>query len=151
SPIPWVLSARTESALHSQAARLSAHIEASDARPEDVGLALATTRSAFEYRAVIVGHDAADLRTGLDALAAGIEAPNLHLGLAADGGRTAFVYTGQGAQRAGMGRDLYAAHPVFATALDEVCDAFDGLLDEPLRDVMFASEDSTRAELLHQT
>ncbi|MFD9741631.1 beta-ketoacyl synthase N-terminal-like domain-containing protein, partial [Umezawaea sp. NPDC059074] len=130
---PWVLSARSEPALRAQAARLRAHTAA----PADIGLALATTRTAFEHRAVILG----DHRAGLDALATGAEAPTLYRGSAADAGRTAFLFTGQGAQRAGMGRQLHAAHPVFAAALDEVCAAFDGLLDRPLRDVLFAAED----------
>ncbi len=150
-PVPWVLSARTESALQAQAARLSARLAASSPKPEDIGFALATTRSAFEHRAVILGRNVTDLHTGLNALASGIDAPNLHRGSAPDAGRTAFLYTGQGAQRAGMGRDLYAAHPIFAAALDEVCDAFAGLLDEPLRDIMFAPEDTPHAHLLHQT
>ena len=130
---PWVLSARTEPALRAQAARLRAH----PAAPADIGLALATTRTAFEHRAVILG----DHRAGLDALATGVDVPTLHRGSAVDAGRTAFLFTGQGAQRAGMGRELHAAHPVFAAALDEVCAAFDGLLDRPLRDVLFAAED----------
>jgi 5-hydroxydodecatetraenal polyketide synthase CpkA len=132
--VPWVLSARTEPALRAQATRLRPHLDTAD--PADLGLALATTRSNFEHRAVILGQDEADLRAGLDALAGGTTAPNLHRGTALDAGRTAFLFTGQGAQRAGMGRDLAAAYPVFAAALDEVCAAFDGLLDVPLSTAM---------------
>ncbi|TDO36758.1 type I polyketide synthase [Paractinoplanes brasiliensis] len=143
--IPWVLSARTEAALRAQATRLGDHLDAS---PADIGLALATTRTSFEHRAVILGPD---LRAGLSALAAGAPAPNLHVGSAAGSGRTAFLLTGQGAQHAGMGRRLAAAYPVFAAFLDEACAAFDGLLDEPLRDVMWAAEGSPRARLLHLT
>ena len=145
-PRPWVLSARSEPALQAQAARLRGHLDAG-ADPAGAGLALATTRSAFEHRAVILGSGEEDLRAGLDALVAGGVAPNLHIGSTVDAGRTAFLFTGQGAQRAGMGRELAAAHPVFAAALDEVCAAFDGLLDEPLRDVMWADD----ARLLHET
>ncbi|MFV2098692.1 SDR family NAD(P)-dependent oxidoreductase [Micromonospora sp. LOL_014] len=135
TPAPWVLSARGEPALRAQAARLRAHLGEPGTDPVALGAALATTRTAFPNRAVIVGRTAADLRDGLDALVAGAPAPGLHRGEAA-GGRTAFLFTGQGAQRPGMGRRLYAVHPVFAAALDETCAAFDGLLDGPLRERM---------------
>ncbi|MFD3701436.1 SDR family NAD(P)-dependent oxidoreductase, partial [Streptomyces sp. NPDC058646] len=161
-PLPWVLSARDEAGLRAQAARLRTYAEGSD--PADIGLALATTRTAFEQRAVVLGGVApeggpggrAGFLAGLDALASGAEAPNVQRGSAAGAGRTAFLFTGQGAQRAGMGRELYEAHPVFAAALDEVFAAFDGLLDVPLRDVMFAADaedgaDGGVAGLLHRT
>ncbi|SFD81849.1 type I polyketide synthase, partial [Streptomyces aidingensis] len=151
TPLPWVLSARGEDALRAQAARLRAHLDTTGADPGGIGLSLATTRSAFEHRAVILGRGAGELRAGLDALASGSAAPHLHRGTAADTARTAFLFTGQGSQYPGMGRGLYAAHPVFAAALDEICAAFDGLLDRPLRDLMFAPEDSPDAGLLHRT
>jgi 5-hydroxydodecatetraenal polyketide synthase CpkA len=145
NPAPWVLSARSDTALSAQASTLLAHLDTAEATPAEVGFALATTRSAFEHRAVILGRTAADYRAGLAAITAGTPAPNVHRGVAT--GRTAFLFTGQGAQRAGMGRELYAGHPVFAEALDEICAAFADLLDEPLRDVMFAEGSG----LLHRT
>ncbi|MEV5388054.1 type I polyketide synthase, partial [Streptomyces sp. NPDC052721] len=136
-PAPYVVTARDPEALRERAARLAAHVTDSGAGLADLGFSLATTRTAFEHRAVVLASDAEDLLAGLTGLATGTGAPNTVTGTANTPVRTAFLFTGQGAQRAGAGRELYAAQPVFAAALDEVCAAFDGLLEVPLRDVLF--------------
>ncbi|MEV6921195.1 type I polyketide synthase, partial [Amycolatopsis sp. NPDC051106] len=133
--VPWVLSGRSEAALRAQAARL-AGVEGD---PAGIGLALATTRSAFEHRAVLVG-DAAELADGVRALAKGDDVPGLVRGAVAEG-LTAFLFTGQGAQRAGMGRELHDRFPVYATAFDEICAAFDRHLDRPLKTVVLSGDD----------
>ncbi|MFC6500287.1 ketoacyl-synthetase C-terminal extension domain-containing protein [Streptomyces plicatus] len=52
---PWVLSARSETALRAQAARLLAHLRTTpDARPADIALSLATSRAALPHRAVVL-------------------------------------------------------------------------------------------------
>ncbi|MEU4473887.1 beta-ketoacyl synthase N-terminal-like domain-containing protein [Micromonospora sp. NPDC023888] len=141
--VPWTVSARTAAALRDQAARLHAHLSE---RPElslaAAGRALATTRTRFDHRAAVVAASRADLLGGLAALAAGERATNVVSGFAGTPPRTAFLFTGQGSQRPGMGRQLAAEFPVFAAALDEVCTHLDPHLPRPLREVMFADSDS---------
>ncbi|TPQ24188.1 type I polyketide synthase, partial [Streptomyces sporangiiformans] len=135
--VPWVLSARSEAALTAQAVRLRSAL-ADDCSPLDVGFSLATTRAALEHRAVVVGEDRAELLRGLDSVAQGAPAAGVVRGVARDdSGPMAVLFSGQGSQRAGMGRELYEAYPVFAEALDAVCAGFDRVLERPLREVMF--------------
>ncbi|MBI0382512.1 acyltransferase domain-containing protein, partial [Streptomyces albiflaviniger] len=114
------------------------------------GYSLAS-RSVFEHRAVVVGEDRETLLRGLESVAGRGIASGVVQGQAVPGGKTAFLFSGQGAQRLGMGRELYDAFPAFARALDEVCAYLDVLLDRPLREVVFATEGSADAELLDRT
>ncbi|MGK5546563.1 SDR family NAD(P)-dependent oxidoreductase [Streptomyces sp. URMC 127] len=137
--VPWVLSGKTAEALREQAQRLLSSADLAAASPADVGYSLAVTRSALEHRAAVVGAGTDELRAGLTALAAGEPAAHVVTGRAeATGGKAGFLFSGQGSQRIGMGRELYAAYPVFAAAYDEVC----ALLDAPV---------DVDSEELHQT
>ncbi|MER8188387.1 type I polyketide synthase [Kitasatospora sp. NPDC094015] len=131
---PWLLSGRTEEALREQAERLHAHL--ASGQDADPAAALATGRSAFEHRAVLLGADRPARLEALAALAAGRPHGRVVHGVAGRPGRTAFLLPGQGSQRAGMGAGLYAAQPVFADAFDEACAELDPLLERPLREVI---------------
>jgi acyl transferase domain-containing protein/D-arabinose 1-dehydrogenase-like Zn-dependent alcohol dehydrogenase/acyl carrier protein len=150
--IPWIVSAKSAQALRAQAGNLHHHLSTqAEGTPADIGNSLATTRTAFEHRAVIVGRRRDDFLDGLDALAQGRPAANLIEGTARRDGKIAFLFTGQGSQRAEMGRELHGAFPAFAQALDEACGHLDPHLDRPLRDIMFATAESADAGLLDQT
>ncbi|AZS88802.1 SDR family NAD(P)-dependent oxidoreductase [Streptomyces griseoviridis] len=151
APAPWLITARDDAALRAQAARLRDHLRTTEAHPADIGRALATTRARLDRRAVVLGTGRDTFLAGLDALASGTDAPHLVTGDVAGTGRTAVLFTGQGAQRARMGSELYASSPVFAAALDEVCAALDPHLRRPLRAVLSAPADSDDGALLHRT
>ncbi|SPM27233.1 type I polyketide synthase [Mycobacterium terramassiliense] len=146
--VPWVVSARSERALAGQAARLAAHVQAEPgADLVDVGWSLATTRSAFEHRAVLVGSDRAALLDGLAGLASGNPGAAAVVGSTRSMGKTVFMFPGQGSQRLGMGAALYGRFPEFARAFDEAAEALDGHLRLPLRKVIWGGD----PELLENT
>ncbi|MGH3374550.1 MAG: SDR family NAD(P)-dependent oxidoreductase [Actinoallomurus sp.] len=159
--IPWVLSAKSTTALRGQAARLLAEVrERTDLDPADVGAALVSTRSRFDHRAVVVGADLGELTAGLDAYVRGeptraslreSAGASLRESAGKAAGPTVFLFPGHGSQYPGMGRALYAEFAAFAGALDEVCAELDAHLDRPLSTVLFAEKGSAEAALLDRT
>ncbi|WP_233508478.1 type I polyketide synthase, partial [Spongiactinospora gelatinilytica] len=95
-------------------------------------------RAALENRSVVVAGDRDELLAGLDGLVPGAGPVS---------GRTGLLFSGQGSQRLGMGRELYESFPVFAGVVDEVCAVVDQVLDRPLREVMWGTD----AAALEQT
>ncbi|MBU3868940.1 SDR family NAD(P)-dependent oxidoreductase, partial [Streptomyces sp. 4503] len=145
--VPVLLSARTEDGVRAQARRLRSRIAAEPrAALTDLGFSLATSRAALEHRVALVAEGHEDALGALDALARGDHPAQTLRGVATEG-KVAFLFTGQGSQRLGMGRELYRTFPRFAQALDEVCAHLDGHLERPLKDVLFGDD----AEALDRT
>jgi acyl transferase domain-containing protein/NADPH:quinone reductase-like Zn-dependent oxidoreductase/acyl carrier protein len=149
--LPFLVSAKSEESLQDQAQRLHAHLEENPQLGQlDLAFSLATTRAHLDRRAVIVGSTRSDLLQALDALRTGAAGGGVVLD-SPGAGKTAFQFTGQGAQRAGMGADLYRRFPVFASALDAVCAELDPQLGRSLKDLMFTAEETPEAALLDET
>ncbi|NNG85370.1 SDR family NAD(P)-dependent oxidoreductase, partial [Streptomyces cacaoi] len=149
--IPWTLSGRTPAALRAQADRLLAHLreQPTAPRPLDIAHALATSRTPFPHRAAVVATDLDTLIRGLTSLAADEPDPAVTEGSGPPTAtpRWTFLFSGQGAQRLGMGRELYGRFGVFADAFDAVCAGLDVQLDRPLKEVVWGED----ADLLGRT
>ncbi|MET7403777.1 beta-ketoacyl synthase N-terminal-like domain-containing protein, partial [Dactylosporangium sp. NPDC005572] len=133
-PAVFLLGGHDEGARQAQAGRLAGHLRAHPDLPlPAVARALATARSPLPHRAAIVADGRDALLAALAAAEAGTEAPGLHRDDAAEG-RLAYLFTGQGSQRAGMAAGLHAAYPVYAAALDAACEHLDPVVRTLLLD-----------------
>ena len=137
APVPWVLSAHTETALAAQAARLRDHVGARPGLdPVDVGWSLATTRAALDHRAIVSGPDRDTLLARLENLASGRLDPAVVRGTAAPDRRPVLVFPGQGGQWPGMAERLRESSPEFADHLAECERALAPYVDWSLNDVL---------------
>ncbi len=135
------LSARDEAALAALVAKYAEFLEGHpEAKPADVCFTANIGRSQFRYRRAVVGETASALR---DRLASARNVVPKHTG------RVAFLFTGQGADLAGTGSQLYQTQPVFRRTLDR-CDALlRPQLEVPLLEVLYGP--SRQVLLLEQT
>ncbi|WP_271223799.1 acyltransferase domain-containing protein, partial [Streptosporangium carneum] len=141
-----------------------------DLDPADVAHSLATTRAVFEHRAVVLGHTRQELTDGVRALASNRLGSGVTTGAVSGTRDVAFLFTGQGSQRPGMGHDLYHAFPAYAQTVDRLTTLFDHHLTElghptptptptpspaltPLRDLLLtpAHHTATDPALIHRT
>jgi acyl transferase domain-containing protein len=129
--VPWPVSGKSEEALEAQIQQIAGLL---GRRPVDVGYSLSTGRSVFAHRAVLIA------RGGSVTTAARATVRESR-------GNTAYLFSGQGAQRLCMGRELYKRYSAFAGALDAVAEALDTRLERPLREVMWGEDE----EALNQT
>jgi acyl transferase domain-containing protein/acyl carrier protein len=136
--VPVLLSGKGTDALREHARRLLTRAEADDPPALlDLGHSLATARTALQDRAAVIATDRTELLRRLTALAEDRPSPGLVQSSAShNDGLTAFLFTGQGAQRLGMGRELYEAFPVFAAAFDAVL----AEVDLPLREIVWGED-----------
>ncbi|WP_229695727.1 type I polyketide synthase, partial [Streptomyces lacrimifluminis] len=147
--VPWLVSGRTAGALRAQAERLLSSVET---RPEldpiDVGFSLATGRSSFEHRAVVIGENREELLDGLRTLTEDGSVPGLVQGTTTDAGMITFVFPGQGTQWVGMGAQLLEESPAFAARLGECAAALAPFVDFDLIGVVKNGEALDRVDVV---
>ena len=136
--LPVLLSARGAPALLAQARQILP-VVTGDQPLRDICGTLATGRAALPQRAVVLAGDRETAAAGLHAVAAGAPSPAVVTGTPVPG-KVAFLFSGQGAQRLGMGRELAATFPVFAAAFGDLCDRLDPGLPRPLREILHGAD-----------
>ncbi|GAA3031580.1 hypothetical protein GCM10020000_05670 [Streptomyces olivoverticillatus] len=145
--VPWIVSARGAAAVRDQAAALLSHLEnGADRHPADIGLSLATSRSLFEHRAVVVGDGMEEMTAALRAIASDGPSSAVVRGVADVDGKTVFLFPGQGSQWAGMGAQLLKDSPVFAERIAECAEALAPFVDWSLVDVLRGVEGAPTLE-----
>jgi acyl transferase domain-containing protein/SAM-dependent methyltransferase len=130
------LSARSEAALNALRDSYANRLTRSDSDLADICYTANSGRAHFQERAVYLGASAAEMLGGATLRGTVQTQPDI-----------AFLFPGEGAQYAGMGKEFYDTQPVFRRALDECAAHFSGGLKEPLADVLWGRA----THLLHRT
>lgn len=103
----------------------------------DAAFSAATGRAGLRHRLAVIGSSADDVAQSLGRWRDGGSPASVCEGQAHSSRNIAFVFTGQGSQYAGMGRQLYETEPVFAAAVDQCSELMEPELDVPLRTILF--------------
>ncbi len=157
-----VLSAETEAALRLQASKWHSYLERlSPDKIADACYSAVVGRKQYPVRTAIVIEDKAGALAKLKQVQSASHFSHLDTRSiegsaegsteASIGHRTAFLFTGQGSQYPGMFRDLYQSSPVFRDAFDRCARCFDGLLPEPISEIVFSGNQDDKEHPIHQT
>ncbi|KXX74579.1 Erythronolide synthase, modules 1 and 2, partial [Madurella mycetomatis] len=165
--LPFLLSGDSDAALRMQAEKLRRHISSYSSSSTtsisqddlvNVAYSLATTRSHLRKRLVLIAQDKTKLLEKLDSIAQpdSFPLPNGTAGTSSNAAdepppRLAMLFTGQGSQWPGMGKDLCEVYPNFSKTIREIAAEFDAELEVPLLDVIWADPNSRAAALLSRT
>lgn len=144
------LSAQSDAALKELANRYAVHL-AGCSRQEllNVCYTANTGRTHFAHRVAVVGDTPERLAQLLHAFTLGEKRSELlHARVSSrQPPKLAFMFTGQGAQYARMGRELYETQPLFRRLMNECDEILRPHLSQTLLDVLYnASEESTRLQ-----
>jgi amino acid adenylation domain-containing protein/thioester reductase-like protein len=148
--LPLVISGQSDAALNQQVRNLHLQLRSNIGahRIGDVAFSLATTRNHFRRRLVLMAQNETELLRQLVAIPTNaVRTPDAY----SKEPPLAMLFTGQGSQWPGMGKDLARQFPIFQKALDEIVSQFGSILERPLLDVMWAQDSSEPAALLERT
>ena len=136
---PLALSAKSDAALQQLAKRYAQHLAAQPAPLADVCFTASSGRTHFTHRLALTADSTEQAREKLAAFIAGQKASGLANGVAQSRTqpKVAFLFTGQGSQYRGMGRQLYETQPIFRKALDKCDELLRSYLGQSLLSVIY--------------
>ncbi|WP_428681645.1 SDR family NAD(P)-dependent oxidoreductase [Reyranella sp.] len=141
SPPPLLLSAHNGEALKALAGR---YVETWPATTRDAATVISASaylRDALPYRLVAHGETTDEIRHHLDSFAKGEQSAAVISGQALGTDQPlAFLFSGNGSQWAGMGREAWESNPAFRDALTEVDGRFAKVQDWSIVDTLFADD-----------
>ena len=140
------LSAKTETALKDLVGRYIAYLNTNtNVALGDICFTANTGRKHFAHRLAIIADSSEDLRSQLQAYTQdnqNLQIPQAQSLKAASPKRIAFLFTGQGSQYIGMGRQLYETQPTFRQNLDHCQEILNDYLDISLLEILYSENHS---------
>ncbi|MEY4520024.1 MAG: hypothetical protein RLZZ499_2624, partial [Cyanobacteriota bacterium] len=136
------LSAKNETALRELAEKYTEFLNLNSAVSlADLCFTANAGRTHFEHRLMAIASSSTELQTSLQAFALGENTARVTTSYLSMGSRPqiAFLFTGQGSQYIGMGKELYETQPTFRQALDRCADMLTSYLDRPLQEIIYSS------------
>jgi acyl transferase domain-containing protein/SAM-dependent methyltransferase len=146
------LSAKSDQALNALAQEISVRLENSRADTlADICFSANVGRSHFTHRMMVLGKNTEEVQAGLSAFIRRQAAANVLASEMPDlsSPPVAFLFTGQGSQSIGMGRELYETSPTFQRVMDRCAEILRPHLQKPLLSVLYPGADD--ASLLDNT
>ncbi len=139
------IAGKTPLAVERQAADFAAMLADDSVRLRDVAFSANTGRNDFNNRAVVIGGSRTELIERLQAAGEGKTTAGIVRGQVQGLKRpkAALLFTGQGAQAVGMGRELFDTEPDFRAVLDQCDEALREAVGESLLDVLYPSRAET--------
>ncbi len=137
-----LLSAKTQASLEDLADRWLEYLESTEDPLSDIAFTSVTGRAHLNHRIAIAASSREEVMDRLKAWREG----RISKGLASGQTRfriktqVAFMFTGQGAQYAGMGRELYRKEARFAATIDEIAEIMNEELDVSLVELLFGPD-----------
>ena len=136
-PLMLTLSAKSNEALKELALKYDDFLASHSESLADVCFSANTGRTAFNHRLAVVGRSLTQMRSSLGAFAAGETVELVKGEVTSKRPKIAFLFTGQGAQYVGMGKQLYQTQPTFQAAIDRCAEILQPYLDQPLLKVLY--------------